>query len=290
MPDWNPALYLKFGAERTRPALDLALRARALLAARSEAAEAGGLAAGAEPAPAVVGAPRLAALDLGCGPGNSTAVLATAFPGAELMGVDSSPEMIAEARRSWGEVGRGLDAEWIVADGGTWEPGRSFDLVFSNAALQWIPDQAALLPRMWSWLAPGGVLAVQVPGNGESGIHRALRRTARSGPWRSRFADMDDPIRYYEPDFYYEVLAPLSGSVDVWESSYWHLLAGQSALIDWYSGTGMRPWLDRLADEAEQRAFKDAVLEAARADYPPRADGSVFFPFRRIFFTATKAR
>jgi trans-aconitate 2-methyltransferase len=269
MPDWNPELYLKFFEQRTRPALDLALRARSLL----EEGASGGAAA-----------PKPAALDLGCGPGNSTAVLATVFPGAELVGLDSSPEMIAAAKAS------GLDAEWVLADAVAWKPERSFGLVFSNAALQWIPDQASLIPRIWGHLAPGGVLAVQVPGNGESGLHRALRRTARSGPWRSRFADMDDPISYHEPDFYYEALAPLSGSVDVWESSYWHLLAGRSALIDWYSGTGMRPWLDRLADEAERLAFKDAVLEAARADYPPRADGSVFFTFRRIFFTATKAR
>jgi len=274
MADWDPRLYLKFGAERTRPALDLATRARAVL---EGAAAAGG-------APVRV----LAALDLGCGPGNSAAVLAAVFPGAALVGVDSSPEMIAAARSS------GLEAEWIVADAAAWEPRRAFDLVFSNAALQWIPDQAALLARMWSWLAPGGVVAVQVPGNGESGIHRALRRTAADASWRSRFASrasgVEEAIRYHEPDFYFDALARLGGSAEVWESTYWHVLAGHAALIDWYSGTGMRPWLDRLTDEFERRAFKEAVLEAASADYPLRADGCVFFPFRRIFFTATKDR
>ena len=132
MAAWDPQLYMKFGEHRSRPALDLAMRARSLLE--------GGAAS----------PPGLSILDLGCGPGNSTAVLAAIFPGSSLVGLDSSPEMIEAARSS------GLGAEWIVADGAAWEPGRSFALVFSNAALQWIPDQAALLPRMWAWLAPGG--------------------------------------------------------------------------------------------------------------------------------------
>jgi len=266
MAAWNPELYLKFGEQRSRPALDLAMRARSLL-------EAG-----------AASPPGLSILDLGCGPGNSTAVLAAIFPRADLLGLDSSPEMIEAARSS------GLDAEWIVADGAAWEPRRSFALVFSNAALQWIPDQAALLARMWAWLAPGGVLGVQVPGNGESGIHRALGRVAAGAPWRSRFVGLAGTPIYHEPGFYFDTLSPLGGSVDLWESTYWHVLKDRTALIEWYSGTGMRPWLERLGDDAERQAFKDAVLEAAAPVYPVRADGSVFFPFRRIFFTATKAR
>lgn len=274
MANWDPELYLKFGEQRTRPALDLALRSRVLVEA-SKATESGAAAAS--------GA-SLEILDLGCGPGNSTAVLAAVFPGAALTGMDSSSEMIAAARAG------GAAAEWIVADASAWEPKRSFDLVFSNAALQWIPEQDVLLARMWSWLRPGALLAVQVPGNSESGLHRALRRTVAGESWRSRFAGMDEAFRYHEPDFYYETLAPLGAAADVWESSYWHVLASRQALIDWYSGTGMRPWLERLEDEAERQAFKDAVLEAAVADYPLRPDGSVFFPFRRIFFTALKVR
>ena len=269
MADWNPELYLKFGTERTRPALDLALRARTLLEAHSSNAQ---------------DSSGIAALDLGCGPGNSTAVLKALFPGARLTGLDSSPEMIASARAS------GLAAEWVVADASSYETGQKFKLVFSNAALQWIPDQASLLGRMWAWLESEAVLAIQVPGNGESGIHRALRRTAASAPWRSRFAGMGEPIEYHEPDFYYDTLAPLGGSVEVWESSYWHVLDGRQALIDWYSGTGMRPWLDQLGDEGERQAFKAAVLESASPDYRLRGDGRVFFPFRRIFMTAIKGR
>ncbi|HCM26203.1 MAG: hypothetical protein A2Z99_02535 [Treponema sp. GWB1_62_6] len=265
MAIWDPDLYLKFGAERSRPALDLAQRARILLSARTETG------AG------------LSILDLGCGPGNSTAVLAGVFPGSSLTGLDSSGEMIAAARSG------GPAASWIIADATDWRSDRSFDLIFSNAVLQWIADQETLLGRLWSTLADGGVLAVQVPGNSLSPLHRALRTTAANGPWRNEFSGLDDLIRYHEPDFYHEVLAPFGGTVDVWETTYWHVLAGHDGLIDWYRGTGMRPWLEKLADPAERAAFISAVREEAAPAYPLRADGSVLFPFRRIFFTAVKS-
>jgi trans-aconitate 2-methyltransferase len=262
MPEWDPRLYLKFGAERSRPALDLAMRAKTLLETAA--------------------APRI--LDLGCGPGNSTAVLAAIFPGASIVGLDSSPEMIDSAQKS------GVEAEWVLRDAASYRPVGLFDLVFSNAALQWIPDQDSLLSRMYGWLKPAGVLAIQVPGNGESPLHRALRRTAADSAWGTRFEGLDDLIRYEEPPFYFEALAPTGAQAEVWESTYWHVLANRQALIDWYSGTGMRPWLERAADEAERQAFKDAVLEAAAPGYPLRADGSLFFPFRRIFVTAVRPR
>ena len=264
MAVWNPDLYLKFGEQRTRPAIDLALRARALLDASKRTTNS------------------LAILDLGCGPGNSTAVLADTFKNATLVGMDSSPDMIATARRCE------FSAEWLVADAAIWEPKRNFDLVFSNAVLQWLSDQATLLARMWSWLQPGGVLTVQVPGDGSSGLHQSLRRIAALSRWCSRMDGLDNVIHYQEPEFYYETLAPLGGSVDVWETTYWHVLGSHMGLIEWYSGTGMRPWLERLASDTERQAFKDAVLEAAKPSYPVRKDGSIFFPFRRIFITAVK--
>lgn len=261
MAVWDPALYLKFGDQRSRPAADLALRARSLLAASESKGP-------------------LSILDLGCGPGNSTAVLASVFPGASLTGLDSSAEMIATAGKS------GLVAEWITADATTWEPPEALDLIFSNAALQWMSDQKALLGRLWKALSPRGILAVQVPGNGASPLHRALRAVAADGPWRAKFDGKNDFIRYHEPDFYYDSLSPLGGEVEVWETTYWHVLGGHGALIDWYKGTGMRPWLELLSDEDERDNFIDAVLETAKPEYPLRGDGSVFFPFRRIFFTA----
>jgi trans-aconitate 2-methyltransferase len=266
MPSWDPALYARFLNQRTRPAEDLATRLADVLAVGA--------------APCIV--------DLGCGPGNSTAVLRQRWPGARLTGLDSSPEMIAQARKS------GIAAEWLVADAAAWSPevGERVDAVFANASLQWISDQAGLLARAWTWLEEGGALAVQVPANGGSPLHLALRAAAADPRWIARaptsFAGLDDAIRYHEPDWYFDVLEPLGGTVDVWETTYWHVLPGRAALIAWYSGTGMRPWLDALADDADREAFKADVLDRAAPSYPERADGSVLFPFRRAFFTAAK--
>jgi trans-aconitate 2-methyltransferase len=273
--NWNPELYLRFNEQRTRPAIDLAARAASLLA--------GPAAPPAQPAAKqTAGARALDILDVGCGPGNSTAVLADSFPGGRLLGMDSSAEMIAAAQAT------GLAAEWQVADAAAWEPDRRFDLVFSNAVLQWLPDQAAVLGRLWSWLKPGGVLAVQVPGNGGSPLHRALQATAALSRWSGRFTGLDDALRYREPDWWHEALAALGAVPDVWETTYWHVLGSRAGLIDWYASTGMRPWLERLDNEAGRQEFKDAVLAAAGPGYPARPDGSVFFPFRRIFFTAAR--
>lgn len=261
MPSWNPDLYLRFNEQRTRPARDLAARAAALYAGREGPAR---------------------AVDVGCGPGNSTAVVAESFPGAEITGVDSSREMIAKARLS------GVSADWRVADAAEWEPDAPVDLVFSNAALQWVPDQASLIRKMAAWLGKGGVMAVQVPGNGESPLHRALRGVAEGFADRERFEGLDDAIRYHEPGFFHEALETAGVEGDIWETTYWHRLPNRNALIEWYSGTGMRPWLDRLSGDAERDRFKARVLEAAGPEYPDLPDGSVFFPFRRIFFTALK--
>lgn len=266
MPSWNPDLYLKFADERTRPARDLAIRARSCLAGRIRAE----------------GEASLSVVDLGCGPGNSTAVVAECFPRAAILGLDSSPEMIASARKT------GTRAEWVVADVSAWDCDRKFDLVFSNAMLQWVPDQKALLERMASWLAPGGAIAVQVPGNGASPLHLALKSAADSWQGPGRFAGLDDAMRYREPEFYHDELSSLGLASDIWETTYWHRMDTQERLVEWYSGTGMRPWLDRLEGDAEREAFKGDVLARARDAYPVRADGSVLFPFRRIFFTATR--
>ncbi len=261
MPSWNPELYLKFNEQRTRPARDIAVRAAALFAGREGPCS---------------------AVDIGCGPGNSTAVLAERFPGASLTGVDSSPEMVEKARSS------GTKAEWLVADAAEWEPDRKFGLVFSNAALQWIPDQAGLIERMAGWLESGGVIAVQVPGNGGSPLHRSLLETAASFAGSERFTGLENAIRYHEPDYFLAALEAAGLEGDLWETAYWHRLPNRDALIEWYSGTGMRPWLDRLEGEGERDLFKKRVLGGAAPEYPELDDGSVFFPFRRIFFTGVK--
>ena len=256
MPSWNPEQYLKFDAERSRAAQDLC--ARIPLAAPGRI------------------------LDLGCGPGNSTRVLRERWPGAALTGLDSSPEMIRRARAS------GTDADWVLADAAGCDPGTGWDVVFANAMLQWLPDQERVLPRFLDWLAPGGCLAVQIPAREGTRLRAAIEAVARRARWRAAMAGAGGSLHSGDARFYYDLLAPLAARVDLWESIYYHVMASHEALIEWYEGTGMRPYLDCLPEPADQAAFKAEVLAACRGDYPVAADGRVPMPFRRLFFVAWK--
>ena len=253
MPSWNPGQYLKFGAERTRPAMDLCAR--------------------------VPGEPGRI-LDLGCGPGNSTAVLRERWPRAELAGLDSSPEMIAQARAA--EPGR----TWILASAQSYQPPAPLDLVFSNAVLQWLPDHRALLPRLMGWLAPGGCLAVQVPAKDGTLLRSGLAEVAARPRWRDLVAAAGEALTFHEPPFYYDLLTPVAERVDLWETTYYHQMASHQALIEWFEGTGLRPYLERLPDDAARLAFKEDLLELVRRSFPAAADGKVLMPFRRLFYMA----
>jgi len=254
MPIWNPAQYLKFGAERTRPSLDLCAR--------------------------IPGSPGRI-LDLGCGPGNSTAVLRERWPEAELAGLDSSAEMIAQARASHPA------GSWILAGAEGYVPPEALDLVFSNAVLQWLPDHQRLLPRIMGWLAPGGCLAVQMPAKDGTRLRAVMAVVAARPRWRDALAGAEGALNFHDASFYYDLLAP-SAQVDLWETVYHHPMASHRALIEWYEGTGMRPYLERLPDEAARAAFKAELLEECRGEYPVMADGKVVMPFKRLFFLAWK--
>jgi trans-aconitate 2-methyltransferase len=250
MPTWNATQYLKFGDERTRPSRDLA--------ARIEVAQ-----------PARI-------IDLGCGPGNSTEVLAERWPGADITGLDNSARMIESARAAhpthrWMAVDI---AEWAATEGG-----ETFDVVFSNAALQWLPDHASLLPRLMRRVAPGGALAIQMPAH-NSPAHRIMR--AMAAEIALRVADW----HCHEPAFYYDVLAACGRRVDLWETEYVHVMADAEAIVEWYRGSGLRPFLDALGTDAERERFAGDFLEGVRKVYSKRADERVLFPFRRVFAVA----
>jgi len=257
MADWDAGLYLRFAGERTRPAADLAGRVD-------------------------VSAPARVA-DLGCGPGNSTAVLRARWPMAEVVGVDNSPEMIAAAARDF-PAGR-----WVLADLATWADGPPFDVVFSNAALQWVPDHAAVFPRLFGRVAPGGALAVQVPVHFESPVHRLILEIADRPGWRDRLAGARAALRVERPGFYYNLLRPLAARLDLWVTEYLHDLADPAAVVAWIRGTGLRPYLAALADDTERVEFERLLLEGVTAAYPRQADGRVLFPFRRLFVVAYRA-
>jgi trans-aconitate 2-methyltransferase len=255
MPTWDAAQYLRFAGERTQPCCDLVARIPL------------------EPARVI---------DLGCGPGNSTAVLARRWPRAELIGLDSSPEMIARARIDYPQH------TWLEGDLALWQSDEPFDVVFSNAALQWLPDHRSLLPQLHAHVAPGGVLAVQMPANPDAAPHRALRELASSAEWRGHFRTAVREWSVQAPEFYYDILAPHATRLDLWATDYLHVLPSVEAIGEWYRGTGMRPYLDALADEELRGRFVREFVTAITPHYPLQADGRVIFPFRRLFILASR--
>jgi trans-aconitate 2-methyltransferase len=253
MPSWDDEQYLKFADQRTRPARELLARVP-LAAARR-------------------------VLDLGCGPGNSTALLRERWPDAQLTGVDSSAEMLERARADQPDI------EWIEADAGSFDPEEPVDVLFSNALLQWLPAHDVLVPSLLARVRPGGVLAFQVPRNFSEPSHRLMRETP--GPWASRTAAVRPRSPVESPSFYYDLLAPNARSVDIWQTTYEHVMADATAIVDWVKGTGLRPYLDVLAPE-ERSTFLDAYTRGIDAVYPPRCDNLRLFSFPRLFVVAVR--
>ena len=256
MPSWDADQYLRFEAERRRPCAELAAR--------------------------IAITPKRI-VDLGCGPGNSTAVLAKRWPDAALAGVDSSLAMIEAARKS------GLRAQWSIGGIENWagEPGMAADLVFSNAALHWVADHGTLLPALLKRVRPSGALAFQLPINADSPAHTAARDLAASPAWQAHFPK---PVRTWsvlEPEAYFDILAPHAARVDLWTTEYWQVMPDQDAVIEWYKGTGLRPYLDALPESLRARFLADYRAAIAPA-FPVRPSGKVLFPFKRLFSVAYK--
>lgn len=251
MSNWNAAHYLKYGDERTRPAADLAARVE-------------------------LDAPRTI-IDVGCGPGNSTHVLRARWPEAEVLGIDSSPEMIATAEESF------PGQRWLLADANTWVPAEPVELVFSNAALQWMPDHEALMRHLLAMVAPGGALAFQIPSSTFATVRTLIHEISRDPAWTERMAGPRSALTMEPPAFYYDALAADATRLDIWETEYHHVMASQEAIVDWMSSTGLRPFLGVLTSEAECDAFLAELHRRVSQAYECRADGKVLFPFRRTF-------
>lgn len=250
---WDPDRYLTYADERGRPFVELVARVPAS-------------------SPALV-------VDLGCGPGNLTGLLAERWPAARVVGVDSSPEMIASAR----ELDQQVD--YVVGDLRDWAPPAPVDVLVSNAALQWVPGHLDLLPRLLATLAPGGWLAFQVPGNFDQPSHALRAELAAQPPYAEHTRGIASPASH-DPVVYYDALAGAgSVSIDVWETTYTHVLTGPDPVLAWVSGTGARPTLEALPDDLRARFVEDFRRRLAEA-YPTRSDGTVLLEFRRVFAVA----
>ena len=252
---WDPGTYLGFNAERTRPAVELASRI-------------------------ALTAPRVA-VDLGCGPGNSTAILAHRWPSATLIGVDNSAEMLATARKSQ------LRAEWQLADLASWTSNEPISLIFSNAAYQWVDKHASIFPRLIELLEPKGVLAIQMPRNFDAPSHLLLREIANDPRWSAKVSHLNRVRPVAEPAEYYEMLCRRAASLDIWETEYQQALEGDDAVFKWVSGTALVPYSAAL-DGEDRKEFLNVYRERLALAYPRLSNGKTLFPFKRIFIVATR--
>lgn len=250
MQDWNPALYLQFEAERTRPAAELAARVQYPTAQNIS--------------------------DLGCGPGNSTALLHQAWPNATVTGVDNSPAMLEKARTAL------PGCEFEQADISQWQPVVPQDVIYANASLQWIGNHRELFPHLANQLAPKGVLAVQMPDNWQQPTHTLMRQVAQAlgNPPAGREALL-------EANEYYDLLAGSGCQVDVWRTTYFHVLPSHHAIVEWLSSTGLRPYLAGL-DAIQREAFLERYHQLLEQAYPRQKDGNVLMLFPRLFIVARK--
>jgi trans-aconitate 2-methyltransferase len=247
---------MQFATERTQPAVDLIARIQL-------------------DRPAQI-------IDLGCGPGNSTALLRQRWPQADIIGLDNSSTMLAAAAQAYpGE-------KWLLADAAAWQADVPLDLVFSNAALQWLPDHECLFPRLMAQVAPGGVFAVQIPNHYHSPLHEVVLEVADRPEWQPHFDGSRRVLTYRSPAFYYEILQPLATRLDLWETEYYHIVEGAEAIVRWFRSTGLRPFLEALATETQRQDFERQILAGYTNAYPLQSDGRVLFPFKRLFMTACR--
>lgn len=253
---WNSEQYLKFKKERTQPAIDLINRIPVLMP--------------------------LSIIDIGCGPGNSTERLKMRYPNAAVVGADNSENMLEAAIEKY------PDMEFILCDASKDlnNIGRKFDIVFSNACIQWIPDHPKLLREMMSLLKEGGALAVQIPMNYDEPIHRIIGEAVKSEKWRDKF---NDPRHFYTLSCgeYYDILAEISTDFSMWQTTYFHRMKSHSDIMEWYKSTGLRPYLEALSPADKSEFEKDIFREVEKA-YPKQANGEIIFRFPRLFFISIK--
>lgn len=256
MPDWDPNLYLKFSDQRARPAADLIAQIRLENPQRI--------------------------VDLGCGTGNSTEQLHHRWPEAEITGLDSSPEMLKQAKQSH------PDWNWIESPIESWQPENTYDLVFSNAALHWLGDHERLFPRLLNWLSPGGALAVQMPNNFLSPAHQGMKKVAQDPCWNGALNGATENYNVQPIAFYYRALSPLASNLNLWEVEYLQIMNNTRAVLDWVRSTAMRGYLDRLPDEKSQEQFEAMCLREFEKCYPTEASSKVLFPYRRMFIVVSR--
>jgi len=254
MSDWNSNQYLKFKKERTQPSIDLVNRI-------------------------TIDNPKRI-IDIGCGPGNSTAVLKEKYPNAYILGVDFSPNMIEKAKSEHPDIDFMLfDAskDFNKLEG-------KFDIVFSNACIQWIPEHKKLINNMMSILSKGGIMAVQTPCQYEMPINTIVARVTGSEKWKDKFSTQRKFYNLTDNE-YFDILSDISDDFSMWKTIYYHRLPSQESILEWYKSTGLKPYLEQMNDK-DKTEFEDDILIKIKEEYNPQTNGEIIFPFSRLFFTA----
>ena len=253
MKDWNSNQYTKFEKERTQPSIDLIHRINIF--------------------------PK-SILDIGCGPGNSTNQLYEHFPKADILGIDSSDNMLDRAKSSYSHL---KFHKCLIPD--DLDNLENFDLIFSNACLHWIPDHKSLFPKLMDKLNFGGMLAVQMPLVQNAIFYKLLNKLISTDKWK-KLRDIQN-FHNLSPNETYNILSEISNDVTMWDTTYYHIVPSHSSVIDWYKGSGLRPYLDVLS-QTEEAEFLYELLEMIKKDYPVQSDNSVILKMPRLFFTAIK--
>jgi trans-aconitate 2-methyltransferase len=256
MNDWNPDLYLQFSSERTQPSIDLITRVKSI-----------------EPE---------SIIDIGCGPGNSTQVLVNRWPKAKITGLDSSLAMIKNAKQDY------PNQQWIVADASTYNPKIKYDIVFSNAVIQWIPNHQALLQRFHQILSDNGLIAIQIPLFWDMPLGNIIKNIAQHGRWKEKMKGITDLFTIHNYSFYYDQLSMLFKTIEMWDTQYFHILNSHLTIMEMIRSTGLKPYLDRLDNDSEIRLFENEVLREIENTYSKQNNGKVLLPFKRLFFIGYK--
>lgn len=254
--DWNPDLYLKFDKERTQPSIDLV--------ARIDHSQ-----------PSKI-------IDIGCGPGNSTQILYSRWPDAQIIGADNSPAMIQKASSDYPHQ------QWILFDAAKDTLDEKFDIVFSNATIQWIPNHDALIRKFAGMLNEQGVLAVQIPLFPDMPMGKSIAEISRHSQWSAVMKGLEDVFTIHHEAYYYDQLSLHFKEIDLWTTDYYHVMPSHQAILEMMRSTRLRVSLERITREQDKQTFESMVLESIQRDYPAQSNGKVLFPFKRLFFVGKK--
>ena len=254
--DWNPDLYLKFNRERIQPSIDLVSRIKFDSPSRI--------------------------IDIGCGPGNSTQILVQRWPDSKIIGIDSSPAMIEKANKDY------PDQNWKILDAEKDEFQGTYDIIFSNATIQWIPDHAGLLKKFFHFLNKKGLIAIQIPQFYDMPLGKSIDKIAKDNRWNSATRGVTDSYTIHNYSYYFDQLSLLSNEIDMWETDYMHIMDSHDSILEMIRSTGLKPYLDKLEARKDKKDFEAQILMEITNDYPLQKNGKVIFPFKRLFFIASK--